>query len=147
ATGFEPADILAGVLATVRQLEAGEARVENAYARAVGQAGNAAARALVLEVFEPCDREWRGIGTLPGGGFRLREPYRAFDAERRFGLRVEAPRESGECMAGLVLQGLRKPHECPAFGTRCRPDRPLGAPMVSTEGACAAYYRYRRMQP
>ena len=145
ATGFEPVDILAGVLAAVRQLEAGEARVENAYARAVGQRGNAAARSLVLEVFEPCDRDWRGIGLLRGGGFRLRGPYRAFDAEERFDLPAEAPRESGECIAGLVLQGIKKPHECPAFGVRCTPDRPLGAPMVSTEGACSAYYRYRRV--
>ncbi|MFN3683031.1 MAG: hydrogenase formation protein HypD [Fimbriimonadaceae bacterium] len=144
ATGFEPVDILSGVLAAVRQLEAGQARVENAYARAVGPRGNEAARSLVLEVFEPCDQHWRGIGPLPGGGFRLREPYRAFDAEERFELPSEAPREAGECIAGLVLRGIKKPYECPAFGVRCTPDRPLGAPMVSSEGACSAYYRYRR---
>lgn len=142
-TGFEPLDILEGVYLCVRQLEAGEARVENQYARAVRREGNRAAQAVIEEVFEWGPRKWRGIGEIAESGLRLRERYAAFDAERRFGVAEEGAEEAGECLSGLVLQGVRKPPECPAFGTRCTPEHPLGATMVSSEGACAAYYRYR----
>jgi hydrogenase expression/formation protein HypD len=143
-TGFEPLDLLEGIYLAVRQLERGESRLENQYARAVTRAGNAAARRIVAEVFEVSDRQWRGIGTIPSSGLTLREPYRRFDAFGRLGVAPASVPESGECISGLVLQGLRKPHECPAFGVRCTPDTPLGAPMVSSEGACAAYYTFAR---
>ena len=142
-TGFEPLDILAGVLACVRLLEAGRAEVANAYARAVRPEGNTRAQAVMREVFEVCDRNWRGIGGIPKSGYTLRTEFRAFDAAARFGVGGGGSRESTECISGLIMRGARKPHECPAFGTRCTPERPLGAPMVSTEGACSAYYRYR----
>ncbi len=142
-TGFEPVDILDGIYHCVRQLEAGRAEVENQYARAVRSSGNVRARALIEEVFEVRPRHWRGIGDIPESGLGLREPYRAFDAATRFDLEAEGEEDAGECMSGLVLQGLKKPHECPAFATRCTPEHPLGATMVSSEGACAAYYRYR----
>lgn len=143
-TGFEPLDILQGVLMCVTQLEAGRAEVENQYARSVRPEGNAEAQRIMRAVFEVRTREWRGIGAIRHSGLGLREEYAAYDAARRFGL-VDAPDAGpGECISGLVLQGLRKPAECPAFGTRCTPERPLGATMVSSEGACAAYYRYRR---
>ena len=144
-TGFEPVDILRGVLQCVRQLETGRAEVENAYERAVRPEGNPGARALPREVFQVEDREWRGLGVIPASGWGLREPYTDFDALRRFDLPASAGRESPECIAGLILQGTRKPHQCPAFGTRCTPENPLGAPMVSSEGACAAYHRYRAL--
>jgi len=143
-TGFEPLDILQGVLMCVRLLEGGRAEVRNQYSRAVRQEGNRSAQQLIREVFQVTPRKWRGIGEIPQSGLGLREPYAAFDAERKFGvagLRVEEPTE---CLSGLVLQGKLKPRECPAFGTRCNPEHPLGATMVSSEGACAAYYRYRR---
>jgi hydrogenase expression/formation protein HypD len=141
-TGFEPVDILHGILMTVRQLEEGRADVENQYARIVRREGNAGARRVIAEVFEPTNRTWRGIGTIPMSGYRLRAAYAPFDAELQFDVgRIEA-HESPLCIAGSVLQGIRKPHECPAFGRECTPERPLGAPMVSSEGACAAYYRY-----
>ena len=141
-TGFEPVDILLGVLGCVRQLEAGQARLENAYPRAVQADGNPAARALIGEVFEPVTRRWRGLGALPGGGLGLRPAYAAFDAARRFAL-ADAPQpDHADCHAGEVLQGRLRPDACPAFGRQCTPQRPLGAPMVSSEGACAAYYRY-----
>lgn len=143
-TGFEPLDILQGILLTVRQLEEGRAEVENGYARAVTLAGNRPAQAIINQVFESCDRKWRGIGVIPQSGWRLRPEFVAFDAERRFDVAAIQPEESSICIAGLVLQGLKKPDECPAFGTLCTPERPLGATMVSGEGACAAYYRYRR---
>lgn len=143
-TGFEPVDLLLGLLTCVRQLERGQARVENQYARAVRREGNPAARALVREIFEPVDRKWRGIGVIPASGLRLREAWADFDAERRFPLATGEVEESPACIAGLVLQGARRPVECPAFGRECTPERPLGAPMVSSEGACAAYYRYGR---
>lgn len=143
-TGFEPLDILRGVHACVRQLERGRAQVENAYERAVRDEGNPAARALLREVFEVVPRAWRGIGQIPDSGLRLAPAFADLDAERRFELAAEAPaRESDECQSGWILQGVKKPAECPAFGTRCTPDHPLGATMVSAEGACAAYYRYR----
>ncbi|MBX6391166.1 MAG: hydrogenase formation protein HypD [Frankia sp.] len=146
-TGFEPLDILEGVRRAVTQLEAGQHEVDNAYPRAVPAEGNPAARALLAEVFEVTDRPWRGIGTIPRSGWRLAPAYADFDAELRFevdGLRATEP---AACRAGEVLQGLIKPHECAAFGTECTPRRPLGATMVSAEGACAAYYRYRRLEP
>jgi len=143
-TGFEPLDILQGILMTVQQLESGRAEVENQYARAVSQKGNQPAQELVRKVFRVVPRKWRGVGEIPQSGLGLADAYAAFDAEKRFGLTDHHVEEPAECMAGLVLQGLKKPHECPAFGTRCTPEHPLGATMVSSEGACAAYYRYRR---
>lgn len=143
-TGFEPLDLLEGILWCVRMLSRGEYGVRNQYRRSVRRSGNPAAWAAVERVYEVCDREWRGFGWLPSSGLTLRDRYRGFDADCRFGI-AAAPGESpSECRAGEVLQGLIKPHECPAFGTQCTPDTPLGAPMVSSEGACAAYYRYRR---
>jgi len=145
-TGFEPLDILEGIRRAVRQLEAGRHEVENAYPRAVRAEGNAAAIAMLDDVFEVVDRAWRGIGMIPGSGWRLSAKYRDYDAEQRFdvaGLRVS---ESTDCRSGEVLQGLIKPHECEAFGQQCTPRNPLGATMVSSEGACAAYYLYRRLQ-
>ncbi|MDD4269655.1 MAG: hydrogenase formation protein HypD [Pirellulales bacterium] len=143
-TGFEPLDILHGIQMCVRQLEEGRAEVENPYARSVRAEGNPAARRQVFDVFEVSPRKWRGIGEIPASGLRLRPEYAAFDAETRFGVAHLAADEPAECIAGEILQGLKKPHECPAFGLRCTPEHPLGAPMVSSEGACAAYYRYRR---
>lgn len=143
-TGFEPLDLLEGVMMLVAQLEAGRAEVENQYTRAVQREGNLQAQARVAEVFEVTHRAWRGIGEIPSSGLRLRDHYRALDAESRFGLKLEDAAESAECIAGLVLQGLRRPYDCPAFSTRCTPDTPLGAPMVSSEGACAAYYHFGR---
>jgi hydrogenase expression/formation protein HypD len=146
-TGFEPLDLLEGVYLAVAQLENGRAEVENQYRRAVRREGNRPAQERIIEIFEVTPRQWRGIGEIPASGLRLREPYRRFDAEARFPAAGQAAAESGECIAGLVLQGLRKPHECPAFASRCTPETPLGAPMVSSEGACAAYYLYARRQP
>jgi hydrogenase expression/formation protein HypD len=143
-TGFEPVDILQGILLCVKQLEEGRAEVENQYARSVRGEGNTEARRLIAEVFEVVPRKWRGIGAIPMSGLGLRPEYAAFDAERRFAVSAITAEESPECISGLVLQGVKKPAECPAFGTRCTPDAPLGATMVSSEGACAAYYRYRR---
>ena len=143
-TGFEPLDLLEGVQMAVAQLEQGRAEVENQYRRAVRREGNRPAQERIAEVFEVAPRKWRGIGEIPSSGLRLRERYRAFDAGERFPVGGGAVEESSECIAGLVLQGLKKPFECPAFGTRCTPESPLGAPMVSSEGACAAYYLYGR---
>lgn len=144
-TGFEPVDILQGITMAVSQLEAGRAEVENQYARMVRREGNPAARAVIDEVFEVADRTWRGIGLIPDSGYRIRERYREFDAEERFAVGHIEARESPLCIAGSVLQGIRKPHECTAFGRECTPEFPLGAPMVSSEGACAAYYRYGKL--
>ena len=147
-TGFEPLDILQGVLMCVKQLEEGRAEVENQYSRSVRREGNIEAQRLIQEVFEVVPRRWRGIGSIPESGLGLRAHYSTFDAERKFGLAEtagEAADESAsECVSGLVLQGRKKPPECLAFGTRCTPEHPLGATMVSSEGACAAYYRYRQ---
>lgn len=146
-TGFEPADILQGVLMCVRQLEAGRSEVENQYARAVRDGGNPHAVAMIREVFDVVPRAWRGIGDIAASGLALRERYRDFDAVRRLDLsRATAPAVT-PCIAGLVLMGKKRPADCPAFGVACTPDTPLGAPMVSTEGACAAYFRYRRAAP
>jgi hydrogenase expression/formation protein HypD len=143
-TGFEPLDILEGIDCCVRQLESGRVQVDNQYARAVRREGNRPAQALLREVFRVIDRKWRGIGVIPASGFGLADAYTGFDAERRFGVAEYRAEESRECVSGQVLQGVLKPVDCPAFGTRCTPDHPLGATMVSNEGACAAYYRYRR---
>lgn len=142
-TGFEPLDIIQGVYLTVKQLEEGRAEVENQYARAVTREGNPHAISLIREVFEVVPRKWRGIGEIPASGLGLRAPYAAIDAEQRFGVASYTAEESSECISGLILQGAKKPSQCPAFGTRCTPEQPLGATMVSNEGACAAYYRYR----
>jgi hydrogenase expression/formation protein HypD len=146
-TGFEPVDVLQGIAMCVAQLESGRAEVENQYARSVRREGNIAAQRLMTEVFRVVPRKWRGVGEIPHSGLGLREAYADFDAERRFGAAPTANHADSECLSGLVLQGVLKPYECPAFATRCTPERPLGAPMVSSEGACAAYYRYRRMRP
>jgi len=145
-TGFEPMDILEGILLAVRQLEQGEARVENQYSRVVRREGNRPAQELIRRIFEIAPRKWRGLGEIPNSGLRLRAEFRDYDAEVVFEvgeMRVEEPKE---CISGLVLQGLKKPHECSAFGTRCTPQTPLGATMVSTEGACSAYYAYQRFR-
>lgn len=141
-TGFEPADLLDGVRRAVMQLESASASVENAYGRAVARDGNPAARAMIERVFETCDRTWRGIGVIPASGYRLREEFAAFDAERVFAVGEIRASERPECIAGEILRGRKKPAECPAFGNACTPLTPLGAPMVSSEGACAAYFQY-----
>ena len=142
--GFEPLDLLEAILMLVRQLEQGSAAVENQYARGVTREGNRAARTRMTDVFEVCDRTWRGIGPIPASGLRLRDNYAAFDASRVFETEHVTAPEPAECIAARVLQGLARPLECPAFGTRCTPAKPLGAPMVSSEGACAAYHLFRR---
>ena len=142
--GFEPLDILQGVHMCVRQLEEGRAQVENQYTRSVRTDGNRQARKMIREVFQVVSRKWRGIGEIQHSGLGLRPEYATLDAEKRFGVESMVADESHECVSGLILQGLKKPVECPAFGTRCTPETPLGATMVSSEGACAAYFRYRR---
>lgn len=144
-TGFEPADMLQGIYRCLQQLERHQARVENSYARVVNAQGNLPAQQLMQTVFQVVPRGWRGLGNLAHSGLGLRSPYTGLDAQQRFAqrLRTTAIAERSDCISGLVLQGLRKPHQCPAFGRQCRPEHPLGAPMVSSEGACAAYYRYR----
>jgi hydrogenase expression/formation protein HypD len=146
-TGFEPLDILQGIHMTVRQLEQGRAQVENQYSRAVKRTGNVPAQKLMADVFETVDREWRGIGLIPKSGSALRAGYREFDAEIRFEIAANDIEPASECISGLILQGKQKPSHCPAFGKRCTPEHPLGATMVSSEGACAAYYAYRRNAP
>jgi hydrogenase expression/formation protein HypD len=144
-TGFEPLDVLEGIRRTVLQLERGEARLDNAYARAVRPEGNVPARRMLADVFEVTDRTWRGIGIIPQSGWRLSARYRDFDAEVRFAVQDIHTQESVLCHSGEVLRGVLKPNQCPAFGRECTPRTPLGATMVSSEGACAAYYQYRRM--
>jgi hydrogenase expression/formation protein HypD len=143
-TGFEPVDLLEGVLRTVRQLEAGRAEVENPYGRVVRREGNPESKKLIEDVFEVCDRKWRGVGLIPKSGFKLRYEYRDHDAERLFEVDDIETQESPVCISGQILKGLKKPHECPAFGKQCTPQTPLGATMVSAEGACAAYHAYGR---
>jgi len=143
-TGFEPLDILQGVLMTIRQLQMGRAEVGNQYSRAVRREGNRPAQELIKRVFQVVPRKWRGVGEIARSGLGLAEEFAVFDAEKRFGVTGHYVGESAECRSGLVLQGQIKPRECPAFAIRCTPEHPLGAPMVSSEGACAAYYRYRR---
>jgi hydrogenase expression/formation protein HypD len=144
-TGFEPADILQGVTMCVRQLEEGRAEVENQYTRCVRREGNRPAQDLMAQVFQVVSRKWRGVGEIPQSGLGLRPEYAEFDAEMRFGVAGLTVEEPSECISGLILQGLKKPNECDAFGGKCTPEHPLGATMVSSEGACAAYYRYRRI--
>ncbi len=146
-TGFEPLDLLQGIYHCVAQLEQGTHRVENQYARSVSEAGNVKAQELMETVFTVTDREWRGLGTLPESGLALRENFAAFDAALRYPLTTPSPGEDARCISGAILQGHKKPCDCPEFAKACTPERPLGAPMVSNEGACAAYYRYRRSAP
>jgi hydrogenase expression/formation protein HypD len=143
-TGFEPVDLLEGILVAVRRLEAGQAGVENPYSRSVPRDGNPTARAIMSEVFEVTDRKWRGLGTIPKSGYRIADAYAVHDAEKVFEVEALNTQEAGACISGLVLQGAKKPCDCPAFGRQCTPETPLGATMVSGEGACAAYYQYGR---
>ena len=143
-TGFEPLDIVQGILANVKQLEAGRVDIENSYPRAVTFEGNKPAQKMIDKIFRECDRKWRGIGEIPMSGWELRPEFDAFNAEKRFDVDAITTEESPLCIAGEILQGLKKPHDCAAFGKECTPESPLGATMVSTEGACAAYYKYGR---
>jgi hydrogenase expression/formation protein HypD len=143
-TGFEPLDILQGTLMTIQQLEDGRASVENQYSRVLNRTGNLPAQKLISQVFEVTDRKWRGIGSIPQSGYRLREDFAQYDAERLFQVSQIATLEPENCISGSILRGIKKPHDCPAFGTLCNPQHPLGATMVSAEGACAAYYAYGR---
>jgi hydrogenase expression/formation protein HypD len=145
-TGFEPLDLLEGIHMTVSQLEESRHEVENQYRRAVRREGNRPAQERIAEVFEIVPRQWRGLGEIPASGFQLRGRFQKHDANRRFPFSGEPARESPECISGLILQGIKKPHDCPAFAVKCTPENPLGAPMVSSEGACAAYYHYGRRQ-
>ncbi len=144
-TGFEPMDVLDGILHTVKQLEAGTHNVENRYTRIVEQGGNQPAQNLIKDVYEIANRKWRGIGEIPVSGFKIRSKYAAFDAELKFSVGSIQTEEPEACISGVILQGLKKPHDCPAFGKECTPQNPLGATMVSSEGACAAYYKYQRI--
>lgn len=141
ATGFEPVDLLQGILMAIRQLERGEARVENQYSRVISHFGNRKAQAVIQQVFEVTDQEWRGIGVIPRSGYQLRVAYRQFDAASRFNVKKEPVKERQDCIAGQILRGLKKPPQCPFFGKQCTPTYPMGAPMVSSEGACAAYFQ------
>jgi hydrogenase expression/formation protein HypD len=143
-TGFEPMDILNGILAVVKQLEKGEYSVENQYARAVKKEGNLPAQKIINEVFEVTDQKWRGIGLIAKSGLKIRTAYESYDASIKFNVENVKTEEPEACISGVVLQGLKKPNQCPAFGNRCTPQNPLGATMVSSEGACAAYYKYNR---
>jgi hydrogenase expression/formation protein HypD len=145
-TGFEPVDILHGIYMAVKQLEEGRVEVENQYSRAVRREGNVPAKKLLSEVFEVIDRKWRGIGMIPKSGWGLKPEFADHDAEKIFDVADIETQESPACIAGQIMQGLKKPHECTAFGTGCKPEHPLGAPMVSSEGACAAYYHYGRFR-
>jgi hydrogenase expression/formation protein HypD len=143
-TGFEPVDILQGILFTIKELEQKKYEVGNAYARLVNIEGNQSAQKIISQVFEECDQKWLGIGTIPGSGWRLKPEFCNFDAEKRFQVNEIKPIESPLCISGMILQGIKKPGECQAFNHECTPEHPLGATMVSSEGACAAYYRYGR---
>ncbi|MCB1739991.1 MAG: hydrogenase formation protein HypD, partial [Gammaproteobacteria bacterium] len=145
-TGFEPLDIVQGLYMCIAQLEADDAHVQNQYARAVRPEGNPAARSLIEDVFTIVPRHWRGLGVIDQSGLALSSRYEYFDAEQRFGRAEASGDQVGECMAGSVLRGLKRPVDCPAFAKHCTPSRPLGAPMVSSEGACAAYFQHRRQQ-
>ncbi|MBE9046388.1 hydrogenase formation protein HypD [Pleurocapsales cyanobacterium LEGE 10410] len=144
-TGFEPVDILQGIYMCLKQLETGRVEVENQYARSVSYEGNQTAQRLISEVFETVPRQWRGIGTIETSGLRLQNEYSKFDALNRFRFKDTTVQETTDCISGAILQGIKKPHQCQAFGKHCTPEHPLGAPMVSSEGACAAYYRYRQL--
>lgn len=141
-TGFEPIDLLQGILMTVKQLESGKANLENQYSRIVKPEGNPEALKIIHEVFEIADREWRGLGTIPMSGWEVRDKLAEFDANKKFAVNIVKVPECADCIAGLVLKGIKKPFECSQFGKKCTPEKPLGAPMVSSEGACAAYYHY-----
>jgi hydrogenase expression/formation protein HypD len=141
-TGFEPLDLVQGILQTVRQLEQGTHTVENAYSRVVSKEGNRPAQEMIRRVYQVVNRNWRGIGMIPGSGWGLRSDYHSFDAEERFDISGIQVQESKICIAGEILRGMKKPMECPAFRVACSPSNPLGAPMVSSEGACSAYFRY-----
>jgi len=143
-TGFEPLDVLEGIYMVVSQLEEGRHEVENQYTRAVRREGNRLAQKMIAEVFEVSPRQWRGLGEIPASGFQLRGRFQKYDANRRFPFSGQPAHESPECISGLILRGIKKPHECAAFSVKCTPENPLGAPMVSSEGACAAYYHYGR---
>lgn len=143
-TGFEPVDLLAGILMVINDLESGTWQVSNAYPRGVSAQGNPGALAIINEIYKPCYRDWRGIGLIPDSGWRLKQKYTAYDAELKFKIPAMPNQESEICIAGLILRGLKSPQDCPAFGLNCTPENPLGAAMVSGEGTCAAYYRYRR---
>lgn len=144
-TGFEPLDLIQGIYMTLQMLEQGRWGVENQYVRAVSRSGNTAAQHLVEQVFEVRDRQWRGVGSIPHSGFGLRHEFGRYDAEQRFDVAGLQAQEAPLCIAGSILRGLKKPYQCPMFGIRCNPEHPLGAPMVSSEGACAAYYHYGRV--
>jgi hydrogenase expression/formation protein HypD len=143
-TGFEPVDLLQGILMTVQQLENGEAKLENQYSRVVRLDGNPQAQAVIHQVFQIADREWRGIGMIPQSGYEIKSDLSAYDANIKFDVNIPFAKENEECIAGLVLKGIKKPQECPQFGKKCKPEFPLGAPMVSSEGACAAYYHFHQ---
>lgn len=145
-TGFEPVDILQGIYMAVKQLEDKRYSLENPYSRVVLKEGNKAAKEIINKVFNTTDRKWRGIGTIPSSGYKLKDEYRDFDAENIFDVEFIVKQESSLCISGQVLQGFKKPTECSAFGTKCTPEHPLGAPMVSSEGACAAYYSYKKLK-
>jgi len=145
-TGFEPVDILQGILMTVQQLEEGRTEVENQYSRSVQREGNRPAQEIIRKVFDITDRAWRGIGVIPKSGYRLKDGFASYNAEIIFEVKTMQTQESPLCIAGQVLQGLKKPHDCSAFGTNCLPEHPLGAPMVSSEGACAAYFHYGKIK-
>jgi len=145
-TGFEPVDLLQGILMVVRQLEKGVAKLENQYCRIVREDGNPKAVEAIKKTFKITDREWRGIGNIPQSGYTLKEDYAAFDVNEKFDIDIEAVKESTACIAGEILKGIKKPHQCPAFGKTCNPEHPLGAPMVSSEGACAAYYHFSQIE-
>lgn len=144
-TGFEPLDLLLGILAAVTQLEEGRFEVENQYSRMVKEKGNAEAQKIIEQVFETCDQMWRGIGTIPGSGWRLKNTFAQYDANIKFDINLEKAKENAQCIAGDIMKGIRKPFQCPQFGKGCTPQNPLGAPMVSSEGACAAYYNFSNM--
>ncbi len=144
-TGFEPIDLLQGILMTVQQLEKGEKKLENQYARMVKKEGNAKAMDIIYEVFEVTDRMWRGMDVIPTSGYEVKAKYAAFDAKKKFNVNIPEVPENEECIAGAIMKGIKKPFECPNFGTKCKPENPLGAPMVSSEGACAAYYHFSDM--
>lgn len=141
-TGFEPVDLLQGIVMAVKQLEEGKVMVENQYARVVQREGNKFAQQTIHEVFEISDRSWRGIGTIPHSGYEVKENYAHYNARLKFDLNLQSTRENPDCISGDIMKGLKKPFQCPMFGTKCKPEHPLGAPMVSSEGACAAYYHY-----
>ncbi len=145
-TGFEPVDLLAGILQTIKQLEKGEYKLENAYKRVVREEGTPSAKEIIFKAFEISNRDWRGIGTIPQSGYKLKEEFLNFDAHEKFKISIDKVKESKECIAGQILKGIKKPDECPQFGKKCTPEHPLGAPMVSSEGACAAYFHISDFQ-